>query len=163
MQLRLRTALVGAMCLTTVSCGDGATLNDSGVAENILLTFDADLGVDRTTFEPVLIWNRVDEFGDYSVQIPVGDHDTIEKSSSTLMKLGFQGGGYSWEALTRASLEEAGVDPDDIAEWGSESATMVAYVATEQNAALIAKHAQLALFTDETLNRLVALAGDDME
>ena len=163
MRPRLRIALVGAICLTTASCGDETILNDSSGAERTLLTFDADLGVDRTTYEPVWIWNRYNEFEDYSVQIPVGQHHRIEKSSNKLLELGFQGGGYSWEALTRASLAEAGIDPNDIAEWDSESATMVTYVATEQNAALIAKHAQLALSTDEKLNKLIALTGDNME
>jgi hypothetical protein len=120
-----------------MSCSDGVGLKGNSGTKNTLMTYDDVLGVDKTTYEPVWIWNRIEEFGDYSAQIPVGEHQMISKSSNILIDRGFQG--------------------------DSEAATMVTYVATEQNAVLIAKHAQLAISTDKTLSRLIALAGDDME
>ena len=124
--------------------------------------FDNELGVDRQTYEPVWVWDRTKEFGDYSVQIPVGEHPIIEASSAHLMELGLQGGGYTWEAMVRASIENTGQDPDRQIEWDSESATMVTYMEQQELAVLVAAHAQKIL-TDQKHRDAMIVAAKDMD
>ena len=129
---------------------------------NTNFVFDEVMGVDRKTFEPVWVWNRVEEFGDYSVQIPVGEHQIIEENSNYLINRGYQYGGYSWEAMVRASISADGGNPDENIDWDSENATMVTYTKDEQTAALIASHAQKIL-TDPKHRDAMLAAAKDME
>ncbi|MEL6825827.1 MAG: hypothetical protein AAFN91_06210 [Pseudomonadota bacterium] len=162
MQLSATSSMVLAITgLALIGC-EGANREVENQLMSIEFEFDNELRLDRTSLEPVWIWNRMEEFGDYSVQIPVGEHPLIEKSSSALIARGFQGGGYSWEAMVRASIASSGTNPDLGIDWDSESATMVTYMSDLGIALMVAQHAQKIL-TDEKHRDEMIIAAEDME
>ncbi|MEZ5953093.1 MAG: hypothetical protein R3C13_02190 [Hyphomonas sp.] len=128
----------------------------------VTFNFDDEFGVDRSTFSPVIVWNRVAESGDYSVQIAAGVDPLIDQSSERLQSQGFQGGGYSWQAMLRQSLRDDGRNPDDGIKWDSEGDVMVTYMKSPELAALVAQHAQ-SFLTDEDRETVLSSTAKGME